>query len=592
MGLVFQLLIAATIGLGVGALLTGELLKSRSAVSAERNRSTEHQLADANARIEVLQSEVAVKSAAVLDVSTKCAGVVSERDGLKTVEERGVQIESQLREKTERLGSLSAELAGVTAERDALNDLVARDREIIEELGKQARELPTMASQLAVATTERDSIELQLEDASGEIELQKGELRDVRLRIEQLVQELAEGKAALENERSAAAEKLVLLQSAEARLASAFDSLAVKALRESNAEFLRLASNQLEQQQKLASGDVESKKDAIAALLQTASSSLQQLEEQIRSIDTERQKSHVSLEQQIVSLVDLQHRLSDETRRLSKALEKPTVRGNWGEVQLRRVVEFAGMIEHCDFDEQTTVEDDEGNRRRPDLTVNLPNGRVIAVDAKVSVDAFIKAASADSPVVIQELMNRHADQIRKHVNDLSSKTYWSQFPNSPDFVIAFVPSEALLSAALQTDPTLLDDAAESRVLLASPLTLIALLKAVNCGWREDKLARNAGEISELGRVLYKRLVTLGGHISSLGDSLGTAVDHYNSLVGSIERSAFPAARKFEQLGAAVGAELGQLGPIEKTTRALQSPDWKTSTTDGVELVGESELEKV
>ena len=564
MGLVFQLLIAAIIGLGVGALLTGQLFKARSAVSAERNRSAEHQLADANARIDLLQSEVAVKSAALLDISTKLAGLVSERDGLKTVEARGVQLESLLTEKNEQLGKLLADLAGVTAQRDALNDVVLRDKEVIEKLEKQAKELPAMASQLAAATTERDSIKLQLEDASGQIEVQKGELRDGRLRIEQLVQELAEGKTALENERNAAAEKLALLQSAEARLVSAFDGLAVRALRENNAEFLRLATNQLEQQQKLVSGDVESKKDAIAALLQTASSSLQQLEEQIRSIDSERQKSHVSLEQQIVSLVDLQHRLSDETRRLSKALEKPTVRGNWGEVQLRRVVEFAGMIEHCDFHEQTTVEDDEGNRKRPDLTVNLPNGRVIAVDAKVSVDAFIKAANADSPALIKELMNRHADQIRKHVNDLSSKTYWSQFPNSPDFVIAFVPSEALLSAALQTDPTLLDDAAESRVLLASPLTLIALLKAVSCGWREDKLARNAEEISELGRVLYKRLVTLGGHMSSLGDSLGTAVDHYNSLVGSIERSAFPAARKFEQLGAAVGTDLEQLGPIEKT----------------------------
>jgi DNA anti-recombination protein RmuC len=420
-----QLLTAAIIGLGIGALLASRLLTSRSAVFAERTRSAELQLADANARIQFLQSEVVAKSGAVLDASTRLAGLVSERDGLKLVEARALQLESQLGERTERLGTLSADLAGITAERNALNDVAARNRDLIDQLGKRAEELSEMASQLAAAKAERDSMKQQFGDASGQIELQKRELHDATLRIEQLVQELAESKAALENEKSAAAEKLELLQNAETRLASAFDGLAVKALRENNAEFLRLASSQLEQQQKVVTGDVESKKDAIAALLQTASTSLQQLDEQIRSIDTERQKSHVSLQQQIVSLVDLQHRLSDETRRLSKALEKPTVRGNWGEVQLRRVVEFAGMIEHCDFQEQETIEDDEGNRSRPDLTVNLPNGRVIAVDAKVSLDAFIKAANADSPLMINELMSQHAEQVRKHINDLSSKAYLS-----------------------------------------------------------------------------------------------------------------------------------------------------------------------
>lgn len=386
--------------------------------------------------------------------------------------------------------------------------------------------------------------------------------------------ELSAATAELAKEREAAAEKLALVQQAQQSFSESFDLLAARALKENTAEFLKLAKNQFEQEQKLASGDLGMKKDAIETLLQTASASLKQLDEQIRSSDVERKKTEAALGQQITSLVDLQHRLSDETRRLSRALERPTVRGNWGEVQLRRVVEFAGMIEHCHFESQKTFSDDDGNRLRPDLIVYMPNGRVIAVDAKVSLDAFTKAANAEQEQDAREHLLKHASQVRAHVDDLSSKAYWQQFPSSPDFVVAFMPSEALLSAALQADPTLLDDAAHAKVLLATPLTLIALLKAVHCGWREDKLAKNAAEISSLGRLLYSRLVTLGNHLSKLGENLDRTVATYNQVVGSIERSAFPAARKFEQLGAASGDELPELTGVDHLTRPLQSPEWK------------------
>lgn len=387
--------------------------------------------------------------------------------------------------------------------------------------------------------------------------------------------ELSAATAELAKERQGALEKLALVQQAQQSFSESFDLLAARALKENTAEFLRLAKNQFEQEQKLASGDLGMKKDAIEALLQTASASLKQLDDQIRSSDIERKQTEVVLGQQITSLVDLQHRLSDETRRLSRALERPTVRGNWGEVQLRRVVEFAGMIEHCHFESQKTFSDDDGNRLRPDLIVHMPNGRVIAVDAKVSLVAFTKAANAEQEQEAREHLVKHASQVRAHVDDLSSKAYWQQFPNSPDFVVAFMPSEALLSAALQADPTLLDDAARAKVLLATPLTLIALLKAVHCGWREDKLAKNAEEISSLGRLLYSRLVTLGNHLSKLGENLDRTVATYNQVVGSIERSAFPAARKFEQLGAASADELPELTGLDHLTRPLQSAEWKS-----------------
>ena len=391
--------------------------------------------------------------------------------------------------------------------------------------------------------------------------------------------ELSALKASLATEREAAEEKLALIQQTQQKFEDAFGHLADRALKGNAAEFLNLAKNLLDQQQKMASGDLDAKKDAIQSLLKTATDSLSQLQERISASDSERKASESVFGEQIHSLVDLQHRLSDETRRLSRALERPTVRGNWGEVQLRRVVEFAGMVEYCDFESQKTFFDDDGRRLRPDLIVKMPNGRIIAVDAKVSLDAFTKAANAEHETDVRQHLEDHARQVRAHIESLSSKAYWEQLPNSPDFVVAFMPSEALLSAALQADRSLLDDAAQGKVLLASPLTLIALLKAVYCGWREDKLAKNAEQISNLGRQLYARLVTLGNHLSKLGNHLDRAVSTYNDVIGSIERNAFPAARRFEQLGAASGDEIPELVGVDHLARPLQAAEWRTDATE-------------
>jgi DNA recombination protein RmuC len=214
----------------------------------------------------------------------------------------------------------------------------------------------------------------------------------------------------------------------------------------------------------------------------------------------------------------------------------------------------------------------------------MPNGRIIAVDAKVSLDAFTKAANAEQDAEVHQHLQEHGRQVRAHIENLASKAYWQQLPCSPDLVVAFIPSEALLSAALQADRSLLDDAAQGKILLASPLTLIALLKAVHCGWREDKLAKNAEQISTLGRQLYARLVTLGNHLSKLGNHLDRAVSTYNDVIGSIERNAFPAARRFDQLGAGSGEDIPELAAVDHLARALQAPEWRSDASEnGIDL---------
>lgn len=432
---------------------------------------------------------------------------------------------------------------------------------------------------LAVARERAANLEARI------AELQSGRTRhlaDLAAKEAELLSacsELSGLKASLAAEREAANEKLALVQQAQQSLSESFDLLAARALKENSSEFLNLVKNLLDQQQKTASGDLDAKKGAIESLLKSAADSLSQLEQRISSSESDRKTTEAVFGEQIHSLVDLQHRLSDETRRLSRALERPTVRGNWGEVQLKRVVEFAGMIEHCDFESQKTFFDDDGRRLRPDLIVSMPNGRTIAVDAKVSLDAFTKAANAEQDAEVHQHLEEHARQVRAHIENLASKAYWQQLPNSPDFVVAFMPSEALLSAALQADRSLLDDAALGKVLLASPLTLIALLKAVYCGWREDKLAKNAEQISSLGRQLYARLVTLGNHLSKLGNHLDRAVSTYNDVIGSIERNAFPAARKFEQLGAASCDDIPELVGIDHLARPLQADEWRSETNE-------------
>ena len=287
--------------------------------------------------------------------------------------------------------------------------------------------------------------------------------------------------------------------------------------------------------------------------------------------------AYAGLKQQVESLLVTQAQLRLETGRLVTALRAPSVRGRWGEIQLRRVVEMAGMLDHCDFFTQQTVNGEEG-RLRPDLLVRLPGEKTVIVDAKAPLEAYLKAMEAEDEAARRGFLRDHAAQVRAHMTALARKSYWEQFESAPEFVVLFLPGERFFSAALEHDPALIEAGVEQRIILATPTTLIALLRAVAYGWRQENLARNAAEISRLGRDLYKRIADLTGHWIKLGKSLDRSVQTYNEAVGSLESRVLPAARKFADLDAGMhGVEIEQVAPIEKTARALAaaSGEWRS-----------------
>ena len=295
--------------------------------------------------------------------------------------------------------------------------------------------------------------------------------------------------------------------------------------------------------------------------------SLRKVDEQIREMESVRDRAYGDLTAQVRSLISTQEKLQSETGNLVRALRTPTVRGRWGEIQLRRVVEIAGMLPYCDFVEQETVVTSAG-RMRPDLVVKLPGGKNVVVDAKTPLLAYLEAIESSDDEVRRQKLMEHAGQVRTHMAQLSSKAYQEQFDYTPEFVVMFLPGETFFSAALEQEPGLIEHGASQKVIPASPTTLIALLKAVAYGWNQEKLARNAKEISMLGKELHERLRNLGGHVENVGKGLDRAVDAYNKAVGSLESRVMVTARKFVELGAPVTEEIAELEPIETTTRNL------------------------
>jgi DNA recombination protein RmuC len=415
------------------------------------------------------------------------------------------------------------------------------------------------------------AVQARLSLLEKELSAAKADLARLLADQRELIAGRARLESALDLERKTSTEKIELLTRAGADLQNAFKALAADALKNNNSSFLVIAQETLKRFQSEARGDLDTRHKAVADLVAPVRDSLSKMDQQIQQMEIARGEAYGDLRAQVQSLITTQKDLQSETGNLVRALRTPNVRGRWGEIQLRRVVEIAGMLPYCDFAEQETITSESG-RLRPDLVVSLPGGKKVVVDAKTPLQAFLDAFETNDEDARRACLTNHARQVRDHMKTLSGKNYWEQFEATPEFVVMFLPGETFFSAALEQDPGLIEQGVLQRVIPASPTTLIALLKAVAYGWNQEKLARNAHEISALGKELHDRLRNLTGHITSVGANLDRAVESYNKAVGSLESRVLVSARKFAELGASVADDIPELEPVETTARAL-SFDW-------------------
>lgn len=398
-------------------------------------------------------------------------------------------------------------------------------------------------------------------------------------REQQLTNELAALQSQLKSQTQLEQERQAALQLTMDRLAKDFDSVAGQTLRANSEVFLKLAREHLGQHNQNAAAALVEREKAIETLVSPIRDALNKTEQQIARIEKERAESFGALRTSIESVALGQQALQKETRTLVTALRRPEVRGQWGELTLKRLAELAGMVEHCDFNEQVHTHSDEG-ALRPDMIVRMPDGRSLVVDVKTPLDAYIEAVEASTDEAKQIALKRHANSVSERVRQLSAKSYWAQFENSPDFVILFIPGDQFLSAALAENPNLLEDAIRQHVIIATPSSFVALLKAVAYGWRQTALAQNAKVISDLGADLYKRLSVFTNHLTKLQRNLNGSVEAFNSAMGSLERQVLPGARKFTELGIRPDKEIDTIEPIESLARTPQAlPTQSASDTE-------------
>ncbi|MEJ5349830.1 MAG: DNA recombination protein RmuC [Desulfosoma sp.] len=435
----------------------------------------------------------------------------------------------------------------------------------------EALEQRAQQAENRVALLEGSAVELRAQGQKLQEEatvLQK-ELTAERTARVQAETQLAETQRRLEEEKA-------LLAEAKMQLTDTFKSLAGDTLQHSSRAFLQLAKETLEKVLAEARGDFGQRQEAIQGLVKPLGDVLVKFEEQLRSIEKDRLEAYSGLLKHLKLLSEGHQSLQKETANLVNALRKPHVVGRWGEVTLRRAVELAGLTKECDFSEQVSAGGEEG-RLRPDLIVHLPSGRDIIVDAKVSLEAYLDAVAADNPDKQQEALKRHAAQIRSHINTLADKRYWKQFDQAPEFVVMFISGEAFFSAAVSVDGNLMEEALTKKVIPATPTTLIALLRSVAYGWRQEKMARNAQAICELGKQLYERIKTFADRLDDVGRNLERANKAYNAAVGSYESRVLPTARRLQELGAAAEAPLPDLRHVQEVPRSLIA-SWEIDET--------------
>jgi DNA recombination protein RmuC len=455
--------------------------------------------------------------------------------------------------------------------------LSTRARVAAADAGKAAADASAMArADAAGLRAERTGLLERLAALTAQHERAVGESRDARV-------EAAAAVAALHGEREAAAQREELLTRRDEELKQAFRALSADALARNNEQFVALAEGRIKEAtaalRAKADGDAAAREKSISTLLDPMAVTLAKVEGQLHAVEKERESAYAGLREQVTAMAASSERLGGETKALVNALRAPQVRGRWGELQLERIVQLAGMVEHCDFDTQVVGQGEDGGVR-PDMVVRLAGGKQVVVDAKVPFAAYLEAVESRDPDVHKDRLAAHARQLRQHVDQLSAKSYWAAFAPSPEFVVLFVPGDPFLEAALQADPSLMEYAFASNVVITTPTTLIALLRTVAYSWRQEALARNAAQVHQLGKELHSRLATMGTHVAKLGRSLDGAVSSYNQTVSSLESRVLVTARKLTDLAVA-DAELPEPAQVERSPRTLSAPELVASAADSL-----------